>query len=59
MTQALAVEHGCTSILGLAIVGLIAWGAWRFGYPAMFREPLGRLVMGLAVLDGIGLVFWA
>lgn len=59
MTNALAAEHSLTSVVGLVILGLIAWGAWRFGYLPMFRKPVGRLVMALAVLDAVGLAFWS
>ena len=59
MPLALAIEHACTSVLGTAILGMIAWGTWRTGYARMFTLPLGRLVMGLAVLDAVGVAFWS
>lgn len=55
----LALEHASTSVLGMVILGMIAWGAWRTGYVRMFTMPLGRLVMSLAVLDAVGLAFWS
>ncbi len=59
MTQTAAIEHACTSLLGLVILGLIAWGTWRYGFVLLFRQRLGRLVMGLAFLDAVGLAMWS
>lgn len=59
MTRTLAIEHGCTSILGLVILGLIAWGTLRFGFAEMFTIKLGRLVVGLALLDAVGVAMWS
>ncbi|NPD70355.1 hypothetical protein HN018_28215 (plasmid) [Lichenicola cladoniae] len=55
----LAIEHASTSLLGMVILGLIAWGTWRLGYARMFTFPVGQIVMGLAVVDAVGLAFWS
>lgn len=58
MAPIVATEHACTSLLGLVILGLIAWGTWRYGYVRLFTLPLGRLVLGLALLDAIAVAMW-
>lgn len=58
MSPAFAIEHGATSLLGVVILGTIAYGTWRFGFPRMFNERVGRLAMILGVIDAVGLVCW-
>lgn len=59
MPRALAFEHAFTSILGMMILAIIAWGSWRFGFARLFSLPVGRIVMSLALLDAVGLAFWS
>ena len=35
MSPVFAIEHGATSVLGVVILGAIAFGTWRFGFPHM------------------------
>lgn len=58
MSPTFAIEHGATSILGIVILGTIAYGTWLFGFPHMFNERVGRIVMILGVIDFAGLVCW-
>jgi len=58
MSPAFAIEHGATSILGMVILGTIAYGTWRFGFSHMFNERIGRVVIILSVIDAVGLVCW-
>ena len=58
MSPAFAIEHGATSVLGMVILGAIGVGTWRFGFPHMFNERIGRGVVILGIIDAVGLVCW-
>lgn len=58
MSPAFAIEHGATSILGMVILGTIAYGTWCFGFARLFNERLGRIVLVLGAIDAAGLIFW-
>ncbi len=58
MSPAFAIEHGATSVLGMVILEAIGFGTWRFGFPHMFNERIGRVVMILGTIDAVGLVCW-
>ncbi len=58
MSPAFAIEHGATSILGMAILGTIACGTWHYGFARLFNERLGRIIMVLGVIDAVGLACW-
>ncbi len=58
MSPAFAIEHGATSILGMIILGTIAYGTWRFGFACMFRERIGHVTIILGIIDAVGLTFW-
>lgn len=58
MSPAFAIEHGATSILGMAILGAIAYGTWRFGFACMFNKRIGRVVLILGIIDAVGLACW-
>ena len=45
MSPAFAIEHSAMSVLGTVILGAIGVGTWRFGFPHMFNERIGRVVM--------------
>ena len=59
MSPVMAVEHAATSLLGITILGMIAWGSVTHGFLAMFRKPVGHRANRLAVITVIGLLIEA
>jgi hypothetical protein len=57
MSSVMAVEHAATSLLGIVVLGMIAWGSVTYGFLAMFRAPIGHRANRLAVVTVIGLLW--
>ena len=59
MPLATLLVNGGTTIIGMVMLGLMAYGTWRHGFLALFDRRLGRVVMALGWLDLVGLACWA
>lgn len=59
MSSVMAVEHAATSLLGIVVLGIIAWGSVTYGFLAMFRNPIGHRANRLAVVTVVGLLIEA
>lgn len=55
----MAVEHAATLLLGITILGMIAWGSVTHGFLAMFRNPIDHRANRLAVITVVGLLIEA
>ena len=59
MSLVRALGHAATSLLGITILVMIAWGSVTYGFLAMFRKPIGHRANRLAVITAIGLLIEA
>ncbi len=53
-----ALGHGSTAIIGMVMLGMMAWGTLKYGFFRQFDQQLGRRIMLLGWLDAVGLVIW-
>lgn len=51
--------NGGTALIGVVMLCLMAYGTWRWGFFALFDQRLGRIVMGLGLVDLVGLACWS
>ena len=51
--------NGGTTIIGMLMLCMMAYGTWRHGFFALFDKRLGRVVMVLGLVDLAGLVCWS
>ena len=51
--------NGGTTIIGLVMLCIMAYGTQRYGFFALFEKRLGRVVMVLGWVDLAGLVCWS
>ena len=49
------VMNGGTAVIGMVMLGMMAYGTWRHGFLALFNQRMGRVVMALGWLDLMGL----
>jgi hypothetical protein len=48
-----ALSAGSERLVGLALIGLGAWGVWRARYPASHGHPRGGASFGMGTLHGL------
>lgn len=51
--------NGGTTLIGMLMLGMMAYGTWRYGFFHQFDRRLGRIVMGLGLVDLAGLACWS
>ena len=51
--------NGGTTIIGMLMLCMMAYGTWRYGFFTLFDKRLGRVVMVLGLVDLAGLVCWS
>ena len=56
MPPATLLVNGGTTMIGLLMLCMMAYGTWRHGFLAQFDQRLGRVVMILGWVDLAGLL---
>ena len=59
MALATLLVNGGTTIVGMLMLCMMAYGTWLYGFLALFDQRLGRVVMALGWIDLVGLVCWS
>ena len=59
MPLSMLLVNGGTAVIGMLMLCMMAYGTMRFGFFALFDQPLGRVVMILGLVDIAGLVCWS
>ena len=59
MSHLALLVNAATAVIGMVMLGMMAYGTWRFGFVALFVRPFGRVVMILGLIDLVGLMCWS